>query len=76
MDFLSVFSLLWFFVKKKPYKFLKSPYEFSKENHMNLKKESYGFFKENHMNFFIVMVFYLVFSLLWFFYSYQMSEKP
>ena len=43
---------------------------------MNLEEKPYGFFKENHIDFLIVMVFFLVFSLLWFFYSYQMSKKP
>ena len=38
-DFLSVFFLVMVFVKKLR-KFLKNPYEFLKENHMNLKKKT------------------------------------
>ena len=55
-DFLSVF---FFVMVKKPYKFQKNPYEFSRENHMNFKKKPYGFFKENHMDFLIVMMVFL-----------------
>ena len=36
-DFLSVFFFVMVFVKKL-YKFLKNPYEFLKENHMNFLK--------------------------------------
>ena len=59
-DFLSVFFFVMVFVKKKPYKFLKNPYEFLKKTHMNLKKKPYEFFKKNHMDFLIVMVFLLL----------------
>ena len=67
-DFLSVFFFVMVFVKKL-YKFLKNPYEFLKENHMNFKKKPYEFFKKNHMDFSIVMVFLLLAKK-------KLDEKP
>ena len=66
------FFIFFFFVMvfvKKLYKFLKNPYEFLKENHMNLKKKPYEFFKKNHMDFLIVMVFLLLAKK-------KLDEKP